>query len=128
MSASATYTTLYTFRLDRRQLVRRIRVDITGLASGANTIPHGIVAPNNQAVGRHQGRDRPAHLKRGRTSHPGGGLDQSLLHGRFGKRDDHQCVRHGVEEHPCSFVIRPSPGASRDEWQRTKDKGRMTKD
>ena len=47
MAASATYTTLYTFRLDRRQLVRRIRVDITGLASGANTIPHGIVAPNN---------------------------------------------------------------------------------
>jgi hypothetical protein len=51
MSASATFTTLYTFRLDRRQLVRRIRVDITGLASGANTIPHGIVAPNNQATG-----------------------------------------------------------------------------
>ena len=52
MSASATYTTLYTFRLDRRQLVRRIRVDISGLASGANTIPHGIVAPNNPAVGQ----------------------------------------------------------------------------
>jgi hypothetical protein len=52
MSASATYTTLYTFRLDRRQLVRRIRVDITGLASGANTIPHGIVAPNNQSAGQ----------------------------------------------------------------------------
>jgi hypothetical protein len=52
MSASATYTTLYTFRLDRRQLVRRIRVDINGLASGANAIPHGIVAPNNQAVGQ----------------------------------------------------------------------------
>jgi hypothetical protein len=52
MSASATYTTLYTFRLERRQLVRRIRVDISGLASGANTIPHNIVAPNNQAVGQ----------------------------------------------------------------------------
>jgi hypothetical protein len=52
MSASATYTTLYTFRLERRQLVRRIRVDITGLASGANTIPHSIVTPNNQAVGQ----------------------------------------------------------------------------
>ena len=52
MAASATYTTLFTFRLDRRQLVRRIRVDITGLASGANTIPHGIVAPNNQAAGQ----------------------------------------------------------------------------
>ena len=32
--------------------MRRIRLDITGLASGANTIPHGIVAPNNQAVGQ----------------------------------------------------------------------------
>jgi hypothetical protein len=52
MAASATCTTLYTFRLERRQLVRRIRVDITGLASGANTIPHGIVAPNNQSVGQ----------------------------------------------------------------------------
>jgi len=52
MAASATYTTLYTFRLDRRQLVRRIRVDVTGLANGANTIPHGIVAPNNQAAGQ----------------------------------------------------------------------------
>jgi len=52
MAASATYTTLYTFRLERRQLVRRIRVDVSGLASGANTIPHGIVAPNNQSVGQ----------------------------------------------------------------------------
>jgi len=52
MPASATYTTLYTFRLDRRQLVRRIRVDVTGLTSGANTIPHGIVAPNNPSVGQ----------------------------------------------------------------------------
>lgn len=52
MAASATYTTLYTFRLDRRQLVRRIRVDISGLASGANTIPHGIMAPNNPSVGQ----------------------------------------------------------------------------
>jgi hypothetical protein len=50
--ASATYTTLYTYRLDRRQLVRRIRVDVTGLASGANTIPHGITAPNNPSVGQ----------------------------------------------------------------------------
>ena len=52
MAASATYTTLYTFRLDRRQLVRRIRVDVTGLGSGANTIAHGIVAPNNPSVGQ----------------------------------------------------------------------------
>jgi len=52
MSAAATYTTLFTFRLDRRQLVRRVRVDITGLASGANTIPHGIVAPNNPSAGQ----------------------------------------------------------------------------
>jgi len=42
MSASATYTTLYSFREDRRRLYRRIRVDVTGLAAGANTIPHGI--------------------------------------------------------------------------------------
>ena len=52
MAAQATYTTLYTFRLDRRQLVRRVRVDVTGLASGANTISHGIVAPNNPSVGQ----------------------------------------------------------------------------
>jgi hypothetical protein len=52
MAASATYTTLFTFRLDRRQLVRRIRVDISGLANGANTIAHGIVAPNNSAAGQ----------------------------------------------------------------------------
>ena len=91
MAASATYTTLYTFRLDRRQLVRRIRVDITGLASGANTIPHGIVAPNNQSVGQTpKDETRPAHLERGRASHPGGGRDQSLLHRRFRKRDDDQ--------------------------------------
>jgi hypothetical protein len=42
MAASATYTTLYSFREDRRRLFRRIRVDITGLAAGANTIAHGI--------------------------------------------------------------------------------------
>ena len=52
MSAAATYTTLFTYRLDRRQLVRRIRVDITGLASGVNTIPHSIVAPNNSSAGQ----------------------------------------------------------------------------
>ena len=52
MPVAATYTTLFTFRLDRRQLVRRIRVDVTGLASGANTIPHGITAPNNSSVGQ----------------------------------------------------------------------------
>ena len=52
MSASATSTTLFTFRLDRRQLVRRVRVDVTGPASGANTIPHGIVAPNNPSAGQ----------------------------------------------------------------------------
>jgi hypothetical protein len=52
MAAAATYTTLFTFRLDRRQLVRRIRVDVTGLANGANTIPHGITAPNNSGVGQ----------------------------------------------------------------------------
>jgi hypothetical protein len=52
MSASATSTTLFTFRLERRQLVRRIRVDIAGLSAGANTIPHGIVAPNNPSAGQ----------------------------------------------------------------------------
>jgi hypothetical protein len=40
--ASATFTTLYSWREERRRLYRRIRVDITGLASGANTIAHGI--------------------------------------------------------------------------------------
>jgi hypothetical protein len=42
MAASATYTTLYSFREDRRRLYRRIRVDIAGLVSGANTVAHGI--------------------------------------------------------------------------------------
>lgn len=42
MAASATYTTLYSFREERRRLYRRIRIDVTGLAAGANTIAHGI--------------------------------------------------------------------------------------
>jgi hypothetical protein len=42
MAASATYSTLYSFREERRRLYRRIRIDVTGLAAGANTIPHGI--------------------------------------------------------------------------------------
>jgi hypothetical protein len=42
MAASATCTTLYSFREERRRLYRRVRVDITGLTSGANTIAHGI--------------------------------------------------------------------------------------
>ncbi len=51
MSASATFTTLYSFREDRRRLYRHIRVDITGLASGANTIPHGITERENPSLG-----------------------------------------------------------------------------
>ena len=51
MSASATFTTLYSFREDRRRLYRHIRVDITGLASGANAIPHGITERENPALG-----------------------------------------------------------------------------
>ena len=91
MAASATYTTLFTFRLDRRQLVRRIRVDITGLASGANTIPHGIVAPNNQSAGQMPKEEIVLLTSNvGRASHPGGGRDESLLHGRFRKRNDDQ--------------------------------------
>jgi len=53
MAVSATYTTLFSFREERRRLYRHIRVDITGLASGANTIPHGITkreAPTQGAV------------------------------------------------------------------------------
>jgi hypothetical protein len=53
MSAAATYTTLYSFREERRRLYRRIRVDITGLEAGANTIAHGITkreAPSQGAV------------------------------------------------------------------------------
>ncbi len=53
MSAAATYTTLYSFREERRRLYRRIRVDITGLQTGANTIAHGITkreAPSQGAV------------------------------------------------------------------------------
>jgi hypothetical protein len=51
MAASATFTTIYQYREERRRLYRRIRVDITGLASGANTIPHGITNRENAAVG-----------------------------------------------------------------------------
>ena len=53
MSASATNTTLYSFREDRRRLYRRIRIDVTGLAAGANTIAHGITrreAPSQGAT------------------------------------------------------------------------------
>jgi hypothetical protein len=51
MPVAATATTVYTFRSEERRRLRRMRVDITGLANGANTIPHGIVQPNNQSVG-----------------------------------------------------------------------------
>ena len=51
MAASATYTTLYSFREERRRLYRRVRVDITGLASGANTIAHGITKREIPAQG-----------------------------------------------------------------------------
>jgi len=51
MAASATCTTLYSFREERRRLYRRVRVDITGLASGANTIAHGIKKRENPAAG-----------------------------------------------------------------------------
>jgi hypothetical protein len=51
MAASATYTTLYSFREERRRLYRRIRVDITGLVSGANTIAHGITKREAPAQG-----------------------------------------------------------------------------
>ena len=37
MAASATYTTLYSFREERRRLYRRIRVDITGLVNEVMT-------------------------------------------------------------------------------------------
>ncbi len=53
MAASATYTTVYSFREERRRLYRRVRVDVTGLAVGANTIPHGIAkreAPSQGAT------------------------------------------------------------------------------
>jgi hypothetical protein len=53
MAATATSTTLYSFREERRRLYRRVRVDITGLATGANTIAHGIAkreAPTQGAV------------------------------------------------------------------------------
>jgi hypothetical protein len=51
MAASATYTTLYSFREERRRLYRRIRVDITGLASGANTVAHGITKREKSGQG-----------------------------------------------------------------------------
>ena len=53
MAASGTPTTLYSFREERRRLYRRVRVDITGLQTGANTIAHGITkreAPTQGAV------------------------------------------------------------------------------
>jgi len=51
MAASATITTLYSFRDDRRRLYRRVRVDVTGLANGANTIAHGITKRESPAQG-----------------------------------------------------------------------------
>ena len=51
MAATATCTTLYSFREDRRRLYRRVRVDITGLAPGANTIAHGITKRESSAQG-----------------------------------------------------------------------------
>ena len=51
MAASATYTTLYSFREERRRLYRRIRVDITGLVNGANPIAHGITKRETPAQG-----------------------------------------------------------------------------
>ena len=49
--ASATFTTLYSWREERRRLYRRIRVDITGLGSGANTIAHGVTKRENPSQG-----------------------------------------------------------------------------
>jgi hypothetical protein len=51
MAASGTPTTLYSFREERRRLYRRIRVDITGLQTGANTIAHGITKRESPAAG-----------------------------------------------------------------------------
>ena len=51
MSASATISTIYQYREERRRLYRRIRVDVTGLATGANTIAHGITNRENAALG-----------------------------------------------------------------------------
>ena len=51
MSAAATATTLYSIREERRRLYRRVRVDITGLQSGANTIAHGLTKRENSAQG-----------------------------------------------------------------------------
>ena len=51
MAAAATFTTLYSFRSERRIHLRRVRVDITGLANGANTIPHGITQQSSPSVG-----------------------------------------------------------------------------
>jgi hypothetical protein len=51
MSVGATATTLYSFRDDRRRLFRRVRVDVTGLANGANTIPHGITTRERPLTG-----------------------------------------------------------------------------
>jgi hypothetical protein len=51
MSAAATPTTLYSFREERRRLFRRVRVDVTGLQSGANAIAHGITKRENPAQG-----------------------------------------------------------------------------
>jgi hypothetical protein len=51
MPASATYKTYLSFRDNLGRLRRCIRVDITGLANGANTIAHGITQPNQPSVG-----------------------------------------------------------------------------
>jgi hypothetical protein len=67
MAASATYTTLYSFREERRRLYRRIRVDNTGIAhgitkretpaQGAAPLEERVLLTSNVAVHRTQAAD-----------------------------------------------------------------------
>lgn len=51
MSASATIgKELNYMDFDHRRQWRQVRLDITGLASGANTIPHGLLSQQQGAV------------------------------------------------------------------------------
>ena len=41
----------FTFRSERRVHLRRMKVNITSLSNGANTVAHGLVQPNNPSLG-----------------------------------------------------------------------------
>lgn len=51
MAVGVTVTPLFNSFTNLGVLLRRMRVDVTGLVAGANIIPHGITRPENPAQG-----------------------------------------------------------------------------